>query len=141
MQILVNSDHTVDTPKGFKAYVRRVIEKALEHHDAQITRIEVHFADENGDKTGANDKRCVMEARLAGRKPIAVTEHADTLDEVISGAAEKLKHALLSILGKEHNHHPRISGHGGIFKNEDPMLDPADADVVDPLAPITYAKW
>jgi hypothetical protein len=40
---------------------------------------------------------------------IAVTNHANTLDEVIRGTAEKLKHALESILDKEHDHHPGIS--------------------------------
>lgn len=29
-----------------------------------ITRIEVHFGDENGEKFGKNDKRCLLEARL-----------------------------------------------------------------------------
>jgi hypothetical protein len=110
MQIQVNSDHTVATPKGFNEYVRKVIEQTLHHCQSQITRIEVHFRDENGEKNSANDKRCVMEARLAGRKPIAITDYADTLDEVISGAAEKLKHALESILEKEHAHRPRMSG-------------------------------
>jgi ribosome-associated translation inhibitor RaiA len=109
MQIQVNADHTVTTPTGFSEYVRKTIEETLHNCKSQITRVEVHFRDENGAKAGSNDKRCVMEARLAGRKPIAVTDQADTLDEVISGAAEKLKHAVAKILEKEHDHHPRFA--------------------------------
>jgi ribosome-associated translation inhibitor RaiA len=109
MQIQVNADHTVTTPAGFSEYVRKTIEETLHHCKSQITRVEVHFSDENGGKAGGNDKRCMMEARLAGRKPIAITDQAETLDEVISGAAEKLKHAVAKILEKEHDHHPKFS--------------------------------
>ena len=48
-----------------------------------ITRVEVHLSDENGDKDGQNDMRCMMEARLEGRQPIAVTHQAATLDEAV----------------------------------------------------------
>jgi len=103
---MVNSDHTVETPEDFADHVRGVIEHTLHHHQSQITRVEVHFSDEDGRKNGGNDKRCIMEARLAGRQPIAVSDQADSLDKVIQGAADKLKHAIVSILGKEHDRHP-----------------------------------
>jgi len=106
MQIQINSDHTVETHERFAKYIRNTIEHVLHNHQGQVTRIEVHLSDESGGKTGANDKRCMMEARLAGRKPIAVSDKANTLDEAIGATAEKLKHALVSILGKEHDHHP-----------------------------------
>lgn len=109
MQIQINSDHTIATSEGFNDYVSNLIERTLHNQKSQITRIEVHISDENGVKVGGNDKRCVMEARLAGRKPIAVTAQADTLHDSIDGAAGKLKHALVKILDKEHDHHPRIS--------------------------------
>lgn len=105
MQIQVNSDHTIETTEAFVNYVRRVIEHTIHNYQSQVTRIEVHFSDENGGKVGSNDKRCLLEARLAGRKPIAVTEQADTLDGSIHGASEKLKHALMSILGRQLDSH------------------------------------
>jgi ribosome-associated translation inhibitor RaiA len=106
MQIQINSDHNIATPEGFAEYVRKVVDHALRHCQDQVTRIEVHFSDESAGKSGADDKRCVMEARLANRDPIAVSDQASTLNDVIDGAAEKLRHALVSILGKEHDHHP-----------------------------------
>jgi hypothetical protein len=52
------------------------------------------LGDENGAKGGQDDKRCMMEARVEKRHPIAVTHHAATLDEAIAGAAGKLRRSL-----------------------------------------------
>jgi ribosome-associated translation inhibitor RaiA len=53
---------------------------------------------------GINDKRCIMEARLAGMKPIAVTECANTHEQAISGAIDKLKTSLERITGRLKNY-------------------------------------
>jgi hypothetical protein len=45
----------------------------------------VHLGDENGHKRGGNDKRCMMDARLDGRPPIAVTQQAPPLDQAVDG--------------------------------------------------------
>ena len=60
----------------------------------------VHLGDENGSKNGSNDKRCMMEARLDGRPPIAVTHQAPTLDQAMNAAAEKLERSIDSMLGR-----------------------------------------
>ena len=44
--------------------------------------------------------RCRMEARLEGRKPVAVTHQAATLDEAVEGAAGKLIRLIESTLGR-----------------------------------------
>ncbi|MBE0545141.1 MAG: HPF/RaiA family ribosome-associated protein [Verrucomicrobia bacterium] len=69
------------------------------------TRVEVHLSDENGEKTGGRDKRCMMEARLEGHQPIAVTDEAETIAQAIDGAADKLKSALDSTLGRKGRDH------------------------------------
>ena len=57
--------------------------------------------DENSaSKGGAYDKRCMMEARLDGRPPIAVTQQAATLDAAMDGAAAKLERSIDSMLGR-----------------------------------------
>jgi ribosome-associated translation inhibitor RaiA len=57
--------------------------------------VEVHLADENSRaKGGQDDKRCTMEARMAGLQPVAVTEQAPNLMQAVSGAAEKLEKTL-----------------------------------------------
>ena len=76
------------------------IKNALRHHSAQITRLEVHLGDGDGHKSAGNDKRCVMEARLQGHSPLAVTEHAATLYLSVTGAAEKLDRMIEGALGR-----------------------------------------
>ena len=68
MQIHVNTDHHIAGHEPLAARVRSAVERALSHFSAHITRVDVHLSDENGDKRGRDDKRCVMEALLAFRR-------------------------------------------------------------------------
>ena len=52
--------------------------------------MEVHLSDMNGHKDGLNDKRCLLEARVEGRPPIAVTAEEDSYELSVSAAIEKL---------------------------------------------------
>lgn len=104
MQIQTNSDHNIDGHAALKVHVTNVVEGALDQLSEHITRVEVHLSDENGttkDQTGGKgDKRCVMEARLQGYHPLAVTAHADTLHQSIEGAADKLARLVEKTLGR-----------------------------------------
>jgi ribosome-associated translation inhibitor RaiA len=71
---------------------------ALSRFSDRITRVEVHLSDQNSDKSGQDDKRCMMEARIEGRQPTAVTHQAATLDDAVDGAADKLKRSIESTL-------------------------------------------
>ena len=66
----------------------------------QITRVEVHLSDENGLKTGDDDVRCMIEARVEGRPPTAVTHRAGSVDEAVNGAAGKLTRLLGSTVDR-----------------------------------------
>jgi ribosome-associated translation inhibitor RaiA len=105
MQILVNSNHTVSGSESVSERVEAMILSSVDRFADRITRIEVHLNDENADKGGERDKRCMIEARLGGLKPIAVTNTAGTLAEAIEGAAQKLERALEHTLGKLEQHH------------------------------------
>ncbi len=100
MQVQVNTDHNIDGRESLIARITEVVESSLGRVSARITRVEVHLNDEDGGKGGQNDKRCVMEARLEGRQPIAVTAHANTVHQAVSNAAEKLQHLVESVLGR-----------------------------------------
>lgn len=100
MQVLTNTDNSVHGDERLAATVESMVSAALERFAAQITRVEVHLSDENGGKSGGDDKRCVMEARLEGRPPTAVSHKAAVVDEAIQGAADKLARALASRLGR-----------------------------------------
>jgi ribosomal subunit interface protein len=104
MTIQFNTDNKVTVSEELRTPLISLISKGLSRFSHQITRVEVHLSDENGDKQGLNDKRCMIEARLAGMKPIAVTNHANTHEQAIEGAIDKLKTSLDTILGRLRNH-------------------------------------
>lgn len=80
-----------------------LLSEELSRFSEYITRIEVHLSDENGGKDRQNDKRCMIEARLEGRQPIAVTANADTYEQAVAEAIDKLKNSLDTILGRLRN--------------------------------------
>lgn len=100
MQVQVNTDRNVDGGEKFDAYVRRMVESALERFSDRVTRVEVHIGDENANKGGQGDKRCMMEARLEGRQPSAVTHHSNTVEDAVDGAAAKLERLVAHTLDK-----------------------------------------
>lgn len=103
MKTLINTDHTIDGHEALAHHAETVVESTLGHLSEHLTRVEVHLSDENGEKGGGHDKRCVMEARLERHQPVGVTHEAETLHQAIEGAAHKLKHALDHILGRLHD--------------------------------------
>ena len=103
MQININTDHTIAGNDALNTQVKLEVESALSLFSDHITRVEVHLSDENGSRSGQEDKRCMMEVRLEGRQPVAVTCHAATVDLAIEGAAEKLAGLVESTLGRLHD--------------------------------------
>jgi ribosome-associated translation inhibitor RaiA len=100
MQILVNSDNHIKGGESAAERVQAIVEGAVDRFQTRITRIEVHLSDTNGPKHGEREKRTVIEARVAGLRPIAVSHEAPTLLEAIEGAADKLTRALEHTLGR-----------------------------------------
>jgi len=100
MQIQVNTDNNIEGREKLTDHVRSVVESALNRFKDRITRVEVHLSDQNGDKSGQGDKRCMMEARLEGRQPTAVTHEAATLDQAVDGAADRIQRLIKSTLGR-----------------------------------------
>jgi ribosome-associated translation inhibitor RaiA len=101
MQIEVTTDRNIEGREKLSAHVTGVVEEALARFSKRIARVGVHLTDVNGHKDGHDDTRCVMEARLDGRPPIAVTHQEASLDQAIDGAAGKLKRLIESTLGRE----------------------------------------
>jgi len=100
MQIQVHSDNHIDGSARLADWVSASVASRLERYDDDLTRIVVHLSDENGDKAGAQDKRCQMEARPKGLQPVSVTHKAESLELAIDGAMEKLDKALGHQFGK-----------------------------------------
>ncbi len=101
MQVQTNTDSNIDGHEDLVREVEAVVQSALGHRFGnQITRVEVHLSDENSHKSGDADKRCMMEARLAGRSPVTVSHQAAVLVQAIDGAGENLKKLLDRNLGR-----------------------------------------
>jgi ribosome-associated translation inhibitor RaiA len=100
MLIQFHTDHNIAGSERQNAYFTTFISEALSRYSTHITRLEVHITDENGTKEGKNDQRCMIEARLEGSQPLAVTNHADTMEQAVKGATDKLKSSLESVLGR-----------------------------------------
>jgi len=109
MKIQLNTDVHINGTEALAAQVSATVEQALERFSDQVTRVEVHLSDENGGKSGQQDQRCMLEARLEGRQPIAVTDHAATLEQAVNGATKKLARLLDSTLGRLHDHREKAS--------------------------------
>jgi len=104
MTIQINTDKTITGEKRSIDFFTSQIAEALQRFESHITRIEVHLKDENGKKDGFNNVSCLIEARLEGRQPIAITNQANTIDLAVSGAIDKIKTAIETILGRIQKH-------------------------------------
>jgi ribosome-associated translation inhibitor RaiA len=101
VKVQVNTDSNIEGREEMTQQVEAALRAAVGRFTDQITRVEVHLSDLNSHKFGPDDKRCLLEARLAGRQPTAVSHQAGTIQEAIEGAAEKLKSSLESTLGRQ----------------------------------------
>ena len=103
MIVQINTDNNITRDERLDGYLTTLITDELSMLSEHITRIEVHLSDENSQKKGVNDKRCVLEARLQSRQPIAVTSHAHTLEKAVNDALEKMKASITTIIGRLRN--------------------------------------
>lgn len=112
MKIQLNTDVHTEGTEALAAQVSATVEQALARFSEHVTRVEVHLSDENGGKHGQQDQRCLLEARLEGRPPVAVTEHAATQAQAVHGASQKLARLLDSTLGRLNGHRDQAPGPG-----------------------------
>lgn len=104
MHVQISTDNNIEGRDGLAAHITEVVESTMARFRERITRVEVHLSDQNSEKGGQDDKRCVMEARLQGRQPTAVSHEAATLDQAIEGAAAKLKRTIESAVERMRDH-------------------------------------
>jgi len=124
MQVLVNTDHHITGDETTTQRVEFIVEGAVDRFADRVTRVEVHLNDLNGPKHGSRDKRCMMEARVAGLKSVAVTHEASTLVEAIGGSADKLERALEHAFG-------RLEATSGSRPREEDILDVEKLDALE----------
>lgn len=80
--------------------IRQSLRASLDRFEDRITRLEVHLGDENAQKEGPRDKRCMIEARPKGLDPIAIEAHGEDYYMTVHDAAGKMSRALETRFGK-----------------------------------------
>jgi ribosome-associated translation inhibitor RaiA len=105
MQVQVHTGKNIEGGERLNLYVKTTVQAKLQRFVEQVTRIEAHLTDEHSHKSHDEDKKCVLEARPAGKPPVAVTHLAPTVDLAIHGAVEKMERVLDSTFG--HGSHPK----------------------------------
>ena len=110
MQIQLHTDRHIKSDERLAEFARDILQSKLNRFADSLTRIEVHLSDENGQqKHDGHDKRCTIEARFDGLDPLAITEHAATVGQAITGAAEKMQRKLSSVTGKLRDKHVKAA--------------------------------
>ena len=101
MQVQIHTDNHIEGTEAMSKWVTSSVKDSFERFSSQITRVEVHFSDENsGKKSSPEDKQCTLEVRLEGRPPFAVKHQAANLNQALVGASEKMVRLIDSTLGR-----------------------------------------
>ena len=103
MIIQINRGENIETNERSAEYFSEAIVKDLDRFSEYLTRVEVHFSDINAEKGGPQDKKCVIEARVKNREPLAVTAQEDAMEKAFNSALGKVKASMTTIVGKMRN--------------------------------------
>ena len=104
MTIQLNADNHLHIHAAFSEKLNDMLNDELSRFSENISRLEVHLSDENGSKESPDDKRCMIEARVDGRPPVAVTAHGDTYELAANNCIDKLTASLETVFGKMRNY-------------------------------------
>jgi len=85
MLVNITTDNHIHAGENLARDVETTVTESLQRFLPQLQRVEVHLADENSHKSGDNDKRCTIEARLAGLPPLAASANGANLDQALGG--------------------------------------------------------
>jgi ribosome-associated translation inhibitor RaiA len=101
MKVQVNTSNDIENKETLERWASDYLNERLARYEQDITSIEVQLSDENhGTRNGTVDKRCMLEARVNGRAPIAVTNFGPDQNLAFRGASDKLERALDHAFGK-----------------------------------------
>jgi len=103
MIVQLNTDNNIHGAAQLESHVTDKINASLKHYENYITRVEVHLTDQNSHKSGKDDIQCKIEARISGLQPIIVMSKNDSKEKALDEAADKMKAALSTVIGKMQN--------------------------------------
>jgi ribosome-associated translation inhibitor RaiA len=100
MQIQINTDNHIPMHAALSTSIEAELHRVLDRFEGHLTRIEVHLSDENGEKSGAQDKRCLLEVRPKKYPSLTVTDDSAEIHTAVSGAANKMQRLLETTFGR-----------------------------------------
>jgi Sigma 54 modulation protein / S30EA ribosomal protein len=106
MKVQINTDKQITMDMELARFVGAEVRRALGRFESKLTRVEVHLSDVNSHKPGLHDKRCQIEARPEGRKPVSVAIETATVEKAVQGAVNKMKRLLETRFGRSRGVRP-----------------------------------
>ena len=100
MKVQVNSDKTIAVDASLTRFVQGEVKRVLGRFAAKLTRVEVHLSDIDNGKTGQADKRCLIEVRPAGARPVSASAKATKMASAVSQALGKMQRSLTTFFGR-----------------------------------------
>ena len=100
MQVQVHTDDHIHGGESLAQWVQDETKTRLARFAETVTRVEAFLTDVDAGKSGTNDKRCRLEARVAGRPAVTVTADADKMAAAFTDAVDKLIRVLDTELGR-----------------------------------------
>jgi ribosome-associated translation inhibitor RaiA len=100
MKIQVNSDKTIAVDASMIRFVQSDVRSVLGRFAAKVTRVEVHLSDVENRKTSRADKRCLVEVRPAGARPLAASATDSKLGSAVHEALRKMQRLLTTFFGR-----------------------------------------
>ena len=110
MKIQVNSDKTIAVDASLTRFVEGEVRRVLARFARRLTRVEVHLSDVDSRKTGQADKRCLIEARPAGDRPVSVSAKAAKMASAVDGALGKMQRLFTTFFGRRGRPATAVSG-------------------------------
>ncbi|HQQ70885.1 MAG TPA: HPF/RaiA family ribosome-associated protein [Alicycliphilus sp.] len=94
MQIQVHTNDHIQGGESLIHWTQEEVAAKLARFREHVTRVEVFLSDVDAGKSGTADKRCVIEARPAGRQPVAASAEAVKVADAVAAALDKLVRSL-----------------------------------------------
>lgn len=126
MQVQVDSNH-IEGSAELQEWVGSTVVDELDRYSSFLTRLEIHVGDVNAQKSGAQDKRCQIEAHPKGHTSLSASHHAESLELAVGGAAKKIAHALEHLVGRLS---PRVESTGRLTAPPVREDSPAEIDAM-----------
>ena len=101
MKIQVNSEKTIAVDAGLIRFVEGEVRRLLDRFAIRLTRVEIHLSDVDNTNRGQPDKRCLIEVRPTGARPLSASAQATKMAYAVSHALGKIQRSLTTFFGRK----------------------------------------